>query len=403
MTPSNERQHELPARRNTMLEESRAPLHENLVERRCLGQTELKVKPGQVGTSNATKLENLGVLDYAHLRVPLPKDLTGSGIFSRGPNRKFPEAYFLMRRSSDGFISATGMFKAAFPWAEAAEEAAEKEYIKQLEEASSEEVAGNVWIDPKKALDLSEEYGIKLWIAALLDPEPITHGTSDPKKSIKSPPPFHMSEASNGVSRSPAEKAGKRGTTRGSRSLRSESPSKAKATPRKIATPRRPRRTRGTTAEPEEPAAPVEHVNGTAPKDTVRVEVETTTREGAEGEVEDVKLKMELPSNHPDLKIPDNTEDMLEKARQMVAEARKIEGNSTVREKAKRKIDEVVDEDDEVELEAASRAASKAKPVEVELRKEKIRRKALTGVAVTAAVGFLIPQLPSLLANFNFF
>ena len=83
------------------------------------------------------------------------------------------------------------------------------------------------------------------------------------------------------------------------------------------------------------------------------------------------------------------------------------------------------DEDDEVELEAASRAASKAKPVEVELRKEKIRRKALTGVAVTAAVGyvdsfapisrftedvanillnsFLIPQLPSLLANFNFF
>lgn len=74
---------------------------ENLVERRCLGQTELKVKPGQVGTSNATKLENLGVLDYAHLRVPLPKDLTGSGIFARGTNRKWPEAYFLMVRSRD--------------------------------------------------------------------------------------------------------------------------------------------------------------------------------------------------------------------------------------------------------------------------------------------------------------
>lgn len=71
---------------------------EILVERRCLGQTELKVKPGQIGTSNATKLENLGVLDYAHLRVPLPKDLTGSGIFLLGTNRKFPEAYFLMVR-----------------------------------------------------------------------------------------------------------------------------------------------------------------------------------------------------------------------------------------------------------------------------------------------------------------
>lgn len=69
---------------------------EILVERRLLGQTMLKVKPGQVGTSNATKKENLGVLDYAHLRAPLPKDLAGSGIFSKGGDRRFPDAYFLM-------------------------------------------------------------------------------------------------------------------------------------------------------------------------------------------------------------------------------------------------------------------------------------------------------------------
>jgi hypothetical protein len=77
---------------------------EVLVERRCLGQTELKVKPGQVGTSNATKPENLGMLDYAHLRVPLPKDLSGSGIFLRGANRKYPEAYFLMVSEESGRV-----------------------------------------------------------------------------------------------------------------------------------------------------------------------------------------------------------------------------------------------------------------------------------------------------------
>lgn len=246
------------------------------------------------------------------------------------------------------------------------------------------------------ALDLADEYGIRHWIKALLDPEPIIHGTSDPKKTIKSPPPFHMTETTNGA-KTPG---GGRRTTRGARSMRSESPSKAKATPRKIATPRRPRRTRGTTAEPEEPVvvAPVEPVNGTTaspkttvngttapPKDTVRLEVETTT--GANGE-EDVKLKVEMPSNHPNLDIPDNTDEMLEKARQMVAEARKIDGTIT-REKGKRKIEEVVEKEDEIEAEAASRAAARARPVEVELRKEKIRRRALTGIAATLAVRYV--------------
>lgn len=136
------------------------------MERRCLGQTELKVRPGQVGTTNATKPDNLGVLDYAHLRVPLPDDLTDSGVFHR-TNRKYPDGYFLMvgertrraklesaltcseqRRSSDGFVSATGMFKATFPWAQVEDELAEKEYLKSLHEASSEEVAGNVWVHP---------------------------------------------------------------------------------------------------------------------------------------------------------------------------------------------------------------------------------------------------------------
>lgn len=50
------------------------------------------------------------------------------------------------RRSNDGYVSASGMFKAAFPWATQAEERAEKDYVKTLESTSREEVAGNIWV-----------------------------------------------------------------------------------------------------------------------------------------------------------------------------------------------------------------------------------------------------------------
>lgn len=69
-----------------------------LIERRRLGQTYLVVKTGAAGVTNATKADNMGSLDYVHLRVPLPKDLTGSGIFKQNRNTAFPEAYFLMVR-----------------------------------------------------------------------------------------------------------------------------------------------------------------------------------------------------------------------------------------------------------------------------------------------------------------
>jgi hypothetical protein len=53
--------------------------------------------------TSATKSGNMGTFDYAHLRVPLPKDLTGSGIFSLTGALTFPESYFLMVR--DGAIT----------------------------------------------------------------------------------------------------------------------------------------------------------------------------------------------------------------------------------------------------------------------------------------------------------
>lgn len=63
------------------------------------------------------------------------------------------------RRSRDGFVSATGMFKIAFPWAKVDEERSEREYLKAQEGTSEDEIAGNVWISPslgKKATDIDD-------------------------------------------------------------------------------------------------------------------------------------------------------------------------------------------------------------------------------------------------------
>jgi len=67
-----------------------------MIDRRKLASTELVVESGQVGTSNATKPGNLGRFEYATLRVPLPKDLSGSGLFHSMRGRATPDGYFMM-------------------------------------------------------------------------------------------------------------------------------------------------------------------------------------------------------------------------------------------------------------------------------------------------------------------
>ena len=74
----------------------------------------------------------------------------------------------MQRRSKDGFISATGMFKIAFPWAKHAEEKAERDYLKIKESTSQDEVAGNVWISPRlgepfRNLSIGEEHHVDMF------------------------------------------------------------------------------------------------------------------------------------------------------------------------------------------------------------------------------------------------
>lgn len=361
-------------------------IDEDLVKRRRLGQTDLSVRAGQVGTSNATKLKNLGTFDYAHLRVPLPKDVM-SGIFHPAP-----ASYFLMRRSHDGYISATGMFKASFPWAELQEEENERKYIKSLETTSPDETAGNIWIPPLHALELAEEYQITPWIKALLDNAPIElNPTRESNKSISPPPKFLLPQESLAA------------PTPSKRARRSASPSKI-ASPRKSqATPRKPKTPKAATMDShnssaskslqqalKEAATAADEAPASANDDSkvVRVHVDTNVEVNGNVETTHTHVEVEMPAGSADLPLPEDTEGMIAKAKEMVEAAVKAENAAgpSKPKKLKRKVDSAEDDEAEKEKVEAGPVVKKAK-VESELKKERVKTRALIGISATLAIG----------------
>jgi hypothetical protein len=365
-----------------------------LVARRRLGQTDLAVKAGQVGTSNSSKPKNLGTFDYAHLRAPLPKGIM-SGIF-----KPSPASYFLMRRSHDGYISATGMFKATFPYAEVAEEEMERKYIKSLETTSTDETAGNVWIPPHHALELAEEYHILPWIRALLDNQPIeVNPTKDQSpKSIQSPPAFLL----------PQEALAAPTPSRG-RPRRSMSPSKI-ASPRKTAGSTRSRKTKTPSEEPSTRVASKnlqKALKQAAATDTetstyetpeseakeepvVRVNVETEVEVKGDVETTHTHVEVEMPAGSPELPLPEDTEAMIAKAKEMVEAATK-NTNGESSKQVKRKAEDI-EEEQEAEAEEGVEAPPPAKKVKVEseLKKERVKTRALIGISATLAIGHVL-------------
>ncbi|OQD76455.1 hypothetical protein PENDEC_c004G01168 [Penicillium decumbens] len=437
----------LPKRTNPLILSDASPAYDELLARRRLGKTNLSVKPRLVGSSNATKPENLGVFEYAHLRAPLPKDLKGSEIFPSHNPTQYPDTYFLMRRSKDGFVSATGMFKIAFPWAKAEEEKNEREYLKSREYTSLEEVAGNVWISPLFALELSREYQMYDWVRALLDPTDIVQSPSSAKKQITPPPKFDLPEDDH----TPSQR---------SRSRRSVSPSKKSVSPRKSRTvksakdvPNTPstaaannslqealaitaslesdeegpkvlsaeevevkitqspkkkgRKSKKTSAEAEEKedenegkkekeekkeekkADKKKKKEAKEKEPEVEVEITETAEATPKGKTSQTTVSLDVPISLPEVPSAAETEDMITKAKEMVADAIKDQskGSSSVKVTKKRKPEE---DDEETAAESAQRA-KKAKVLEEKLKRERVRNRALFGVSAAFALAASIP------------
>ncbi|EMR61699.1 putative -n domain-containing protein [Eutypa lata UCREL1] len=410
-------QRQLPQKHNPLMTEDIPPFVE-LVARRRLGQTQLTPKMVAAGATGDVDPSSLGVFDYAHLRAPLPKGIT-SGIFKSSPN-----SYFLMRRSQDGYVSATGMFKATFPYADAIEEENERKYIKSLPTTSPEETAGNVWIPPEQALALAEEYRVSPWIQALLDSTDIavTNAPDSPPKRIMAPPKFEGLSLSQPLLAPPTPSSIPRST----RVRRSASPSKKRA----IASPRKRSTKASVRTETPSVQEEAEMINGIRTDDEAstaaneETSIKTVEKEPAvvfapveeqpkvqikfgqdvafeNGvEVKHTAVEVELPfAEQPS---PDEAQGLIEEARAMAEAAREADDASGLSNNSKRKVDEITTGDEDSEDKADREGSegqgprskkAKTEKTEVQLRKERVRNRALVGLSATLAVGALIPYV----------
>lgn len=429
------------------------PEYADLVNSRALGQTKLTQR-----TANPKDAEtkSLRVFDYAHLRAPLPKGVI-SGIFSKGT----PSAYFLMRRSSDGYVSATGMFKATFPFAEAEDEEAERNYIKSLPATSKEETAGNVWISPDQAIALAEEYAVATWIRALLDPTDIPlHGSQSTKtvsqspKVISAPPKYFVGVAPPTPSSIPRASSRSRRSASPTKSAVSVISKRVAASPRKRAA-KAPSSQQSAPSDSEKPSASVSPTLsnaqlGTVPTLPVPVPalepvaedevLESLEKEPEQTMVEDepkVKITVDqdvkidehgVETTHTSLEVemplfgePPSAEEtarMVAEAKEMVLAARAtvsepasapVPGSPSVAKQSetpvqtsKRKAEGIsIDEQEGPVTESAvvddGPRSKKVKTV-AEQKRDRVRKRALYGISATLAVGAaLVPYVMGML------
>ncbi len=127
----------------------------------------------------------------------------------------------------------------------------------------------------------------------------------------------------------------------------------------------------------------------------------STTSEPVNGEIVSVKLESVVQVNGdtettttnvrvdiPELSAPESPDKMIEKAKEIVEEARKLEGEISSRPKSKRKA-EVLEDSDAAATNDGSPPVKKMRLLEQELKREKVQKRALIGVTAALVVGYL--------------
>ncbi|EPX74112.1 bouquet formation protein Bqt4 [Schizosaccharomyces octosporus yFS286] len=142
-------------------------------------------KEGRVLPAERNPLYDDDTIDYSTLiskcRSQVIEFPDGPATFVRlkcnNPNSKQP--HFLMRMAKNSNISATSMFRSAFPKAKQEEEDSEMEWIRENLNPVEEKQVSGLWVSPKDSLTLAKDYGMTPFIKALLEASttPSTYAT----------------------------------------------------------------------------------------------------------------------------------------------------------------------------------------------------------------------------------
>ena len=259
------------------------------------------------------------------------------------------------------------------------------------------------------AIELAAEYGIAQWIAALLDDAAISQASEAPEKSISPPPKFkftandrtHLPPPNGTPARVSTPKS--RGRPRAGSPAKNASPAKSTKKPRAtkaskeadLATAREASAALQANLDDVTSTAASESVDG----EKIKVEVESNVEVKGNTETTTTNVKIEMPSGSPELPLPERPEEMIAKAKEMVEEAKKIDGESS-KSASKRKAEELDDDSDEVEGKELQ-PAKKARLLEQQIKKEKVRTRAMIGFAATLAIGYVYERTRLVFKNAN--
>lgn len=208
------------------------------------------------------------------------------------------------------------------------------------------------------------------------------------QKAISPPPKFKFTAGDKAHLPPPNGTPARAGTPKARGRPRGASPSKG-GSPVK-ASVKKPTKKQKEAAAKEASEALHTQLNGTASAEEqangerVKVNVESRTEAHDGTETTTTNVQIEMPKGSAELPLPENPEAMIATAKKMVEEAKKIDGASGS-SSSKRKAEELDDDDEEADEEL--QPAKRARLAEQKLKTERVRNRALVGVAATLAIG----------------